>query len=100
MTTAGGGGSNFVAVISQTNADGAILAIDILNHGNGFALDLRPSVAVNDPKCMCNLEVLGCGCKTKFMSIIYHGVLIQTIDSSTILLVWVSHTDPQKKPTY
>jgi len=55
VVTAGGGGFNFVAVISQVNAHGAILAIEILNHGEGFIL--MPSVAVNDPECMCNFEV-------------------------------------------
>ena len=53
--TAGGGGSNFVAMIAKTNSEGEILSIKILNHGEGFTK--MPSVAVNDPKCMCNFEV-------------------------------------------
>ena len=55
VVTAGGRGFNFVAIISQVNAGGAILAIEILNHGEGYIL--MPSVAVNDPECMCNFEV-------------------------------------------
>jgi hypothetical protein len=53
--TIGGGGSNFVAVINETDSKGAIVAVDILNHGEEFTS--APSAAVNDPKCMCNLEV-------------------------------------------
>jgi hypothetical protein len=55
IVTAGGGKSNFVAMISQVNDDGAILTIEILNHGEGIIM--MPSVAVNDPQCMCNFEV-------------------------------------------
>jgi hypothetical protein len=55
IVTAGGGGKNFVAVITSTNAVGAIMDIEILNHGDGFVM--VPSAAVNNPMCMCNLEV-------------------------------------------
>ena len=54
IVTSGGGGADFVAVITEVNINGAIIALKILNHGAGYAM--KPSVAVNDPMCMCNQE--------------------------------------------